>query len=366
MTAKHLQNKHGIDQDCENIPEMRDTITSVDENLVVSDDDDDDGSCSSSDGESSDDPSTTSPNEPSSTMNPDQIRENARAILHSSPDNHGSSSTEKNEKNKKKEPSAATSYPTVTDNVYASYQDTPTASAHHNINNISSTTEFSNYSKDVYNDNNSNTNTTTTTTPPWASHDDIRNSSHNNKNNDEGLTVTDVASLAFTCVAHCLTEGYRAASTYYGGASHDDAHDHHNSQTQYPSVSGLDYRQVDNGYYHNNVNNEAAYGNNVNVGSSNHNNDSSDNNGGGYKTKGYYSDSYQTEGGGDEATTNGYNREVMDRGSSPRDVASQMSGQDTEQRIAQQQQQQVIEQKDEWATVHVPSTYQGGRVGSGN
>jgi len=351
MSAKQLQN-------CENVPEMKDTITSEDGNLVVGDDEDDDGSCLSSDSKISEDSSTTSLDEPSNTMNPDQIRNNARAILQSSPDNRGSSSTKKN----KKKPSAATSYPTVTDNVYASYQDTPTASAHQNINNMSPTSQFSNYSKDVYNDNN-NPNTTTTTTPPWASHDDSRNNSHNSENNDEGLTVTDVASLAFTCVAHCLTEGYRAASMYYGGASYD-AHDHHNSQTQYPSVLGPDYRQVDSGYYHNDGNNEASYGNNG--GSSNYNNDSSDYNGGGYKSKGYYSDSYQTEGGGDETTTKCHIREVMERGSSPRDVASQSLGQDTEQRIAMQQQQQIIDKKDEWATVHVPSTYQGGRVGSGN
>ena len=144
-----------------------------------------------------------------------------------------------------------------------------------------------------------------------------------------GLTASDVAGMAFGCLAECLTETYRAASSYYGGQQ---------SQYQYPSVSGArpsDYQRV-SGY-------------------SNAERNGPDDSGGGYHgdSKGGYG-GYQAKFSDNPAA-----KEVMDRGIPRQQNASQSSGQETDQRTAGQR----AEPQEEWATVQVPSTYQGGKVG---
>lgn len=141
--------------------------------------------------------------------------------------------------------------------------------------------------------------------PPWAS-------GGRTETDDVSLTAGGVAALAFSCVARCLTEGYRAASSYYGYGDDD-------SRAQ--RVGGYG---------------DLSYGN---VSSSNYN-DSGD---GSFQQKGYYSDSYQAKGNNPSG-----HGEVMDRG------LQQGAGRSSGPGI-----------KEEWATVPVPSSYQGGGVGSG-
>lgn len=55
--------------------------------------------------------------------------------------------------------------------------------------------------------------------PPWG---DSRYNANNNAH-DDSLSVSHIASLTFNCMVHCLTEGYRAASTYYNSSAEDSA-----------------------------------------------------------------------------------------------------------------------------------------------
>lgn len=55
--------------------------------------------------------------------------------------------------------------------------------------------------------------------PPWG---DSRYNA-NNDIDDDSLSVYHVASLTFNCMVHCLTEGYRAASTYYNSGYPEDS-----------------------------------------------------------------------------------------------------------------------------------------------
>lgn len=243
-------------------------------------DNDDDVSTSSED--------SSAESSPPESMSGDQIRKNARELLLStSPDR----------------PSRPPAAAAISASGYQSYHDASPAR-------VPSSSQFISSSD------------TTGANPPWSTHGESSNE------NVEGLSMTDVASLAFSCVTHCLTEGYRAASTYYS--------DHPDQGGQYPSVSGPNtsqkYQQV-GGYCNDNIS-------------------SSD----GIKHNGYGDSSYQTN-FSDDPSGQG---EVMDRGLSQ--IATQSSGQETEQAA----QQGNAEQKKDWATVQVPSTYQGGRVGGGN
>ena len=137
---------------------------------------------------------------------------------------------------------------------------------------------------------------------------------------DEGsLSMADVASMAFACVSTCLTETYRAASTYY--YHHDGVSSNHN------------YAHVAVGHY-DDGGSESSYGDIDNAISQRTN----------------YSDGYQTQ---TESTLSKQCKEVMDRGQSDTSnvqTASQPSGE---------------KQIEEWGTsLQVPSTYQGGRMGS--
>ncbi|KAL7440479.1 hypothetical protein ACHAXM_007271 [Skeletonema potamos] len=55
--------------------------------------------------------------------------------------------------------------------------------------------------------------------PPWGD----RRYNTNNDVDDESLSVYHIASLTFNCMVHCLTEGYRAASSYYSSYAEDSA-----------------------------------------------------------------------------------------------------------------------------------------------
>ena len=238
-----------------------------DEEESVSDDDSSESTSSSDDSDSAGTEET-----PAAALSADQIRRNARDLLQSSPGGDPGKTTMGKSPNNAGMPSGC-----------QSYQDAPTVQM--------SNAQLSNPTSSAAN-------------PPWADHAP-----------ESGLSVTEVASMAFACVAHCLTEGYRAASNYYGG--------YH--QEQFAPVSGPNnsraYRQV------------AGYGNEAYSG----------------RPSGY-GDGYQSK---FSDKPPGGSKEVMDRG--------QSSGQGTEQAT-----QQAKEQKEEWATVSVPSTYQGGRVGSGH
>lgn len=238
--------------------------------------------------------STRSP-PPESIMNGDQIRKNARELLLSSPAPDGVASLDYNKHVGRSNLAAATGY--------QSYHDAPTVR-------MSSNSQFT---------------SPQAAASPWSSQ------------SEEGLSITEVASMAFTCVAHCLTEGYRAASTYYGGYE----------QNQYPSVSGSEnsqhYQQVAGYQNEADCNRSASYYGNDDQQTSSINV--------GYKNG--YSDGYQTK----LSECPNQRGEIMERGGLPRsndnESTDQTSGEDTV-------------QKEEWATVHVPSTYQGGRVGGGN
>ena len=122
--------------------------------------------------------------------------------------------------------------------------------------------------------------------PPWSSNNANAQSSYGV---GDALSVSQVASMAFSCIAHCLTEGYRAASNYY-------------SETQ----AGEDYNH-----------NYAKVGGENHVGEIPHG----------------YQDGYQQQ---------------MDRGLN----SNQSSGQGST--------EQKLHVKGEYATVSMPSTYQGG------
>ena len=287
-----------------------------DQNVVRGSDDDENESSSEEESDNSGDDNDSSSSESSSSgfvpphepLNPDQIRQNARSLLKASPDDNrvGRGKTVA---------SSSTSNNTAEDTRgYQSYQDGPPPV-------VSSNSNYSQF-------NNSNE---TAATSSWTNNDFAM--SNNNSNADTSISATDVAFMAMSCVAHCLSESYRAASNYYG--------DYHQQRDQYnyPSVSSAaagsnhSYEQVaTTGYPRNN---------------NNYNNS-------------YYSDSYQTKG------------DVMDRGGLSQQytvtTSQQTSGQDTEQPIQQQQQQhRDVQREEEWATVEVPSSYQGrGKVRGGN
>ncbi len=271
MTAKRSNNE----------PEVE-TANDGDEESISDGPQSSSSSSSSSDESSSDDSSTESP--PTEDINGDQIRKNARELLHASPDKVAGIDVSKKTMNN-----------TITSSSYQSYQDAPTV-------------RMSSVSSSQYNNNNSNM---MSSNPPW--------NGSSGSSTDEGLSVTDVATMAFSCVVHCVTESYRAASNYYSG--------------DYPSVSdsnnnSQNYQQVAGSYHQSTQSSSIGY-----------NNGYSD---GGYQTK--FSEQPSQEG------------EVMDRGDS-----KMQSNNTYEQQASQTSGEQTV-QKEEWSTVHVPSTYQGGRL----
>lgn len=82
---------------------------------------------------------------------------------------------------------------------YKSYHDSPYSNGSH----------FSSSETSTYN---------TSAQPNWG---DSRYNA--NDAGDDSLSVYHVASLTFNCIAHCLTEGYRAASTYYNSSYPEDS-----------------------------------------------------------------------------------------------------------------------------------------------
>ncbi len=134
----------------------------------------------------------------SDAMTSDQIRQNAWELLQANPSDIRTNSPSSKQ--------------------YQSYHDAPTMSSMHRTNQFQSD----------------------------SLHDGCGYA--NNPNGNSGyyetsgdLSFQNVASMALSCMAHCLTEGYRAASTYYTGES-----------TQHTSMAS-------NGNYHQNFNNVGSY-----------------------------------------------------------------------------------------------------------
>mmetsp|Transcript_5022 Transcript_5022/g.7292 ORF Transcript_5022/g.7292 Transcript_5022/m.7292 type:complete len:294 (-) Transcript_5022:89-970(-) len=60
-----------------------------------------------------------------------------------------------------------------------------------------------------------------------------------NDSGDDNLSVYHIASLTFNCMVHCLTEGYRAASTYYNSSHPEDSAPSHMGGYQPTSSSSF-------------------------------------------------------------------------------------------------------------------------------
>ncbi|KAL3782766.1 hypothetical protein HJC23_003087 [Cyclotella cryptica] len=122
----------------------------------------------------------------------------------------------------------------------------------------------------------------------------------------DALSVSQVASMAFNCISHCLTEGYRAASNYYSTYEQEGKFNHNYQQVG---------RREDE-------------------------------------------DSNSTNFGGDRGhdSLSGYQNQHMDR-----DLPPLSAGKASEKDIGQcDAPQSDIPLKGEYATVPLPSTYQGG------
>ena len=170
---------------------------------------------------SNDDSSSSSSSSTDSTESQPQddataIRENAVRLLESSASKHGGS-TRKNSNNN--------TISKINNNIsYQSYQDTPTV-----VTNNTATIP-------------------TSATPQWGGNNsnNIGTTSIEEGSATTGLSMTEVAFMAFNCVGTCLIETYRAASNYYN--------DYEQQQT--PSISDImnsrthNYEQV-SGYHHN-------------------------------------------------------------------------------------------------------------------
>lgn len=145
--------------------------------------------------------------------------------------------------------------------------------------------------------------------PPWNS-----TSAQSSYGVGDNLSVSQVASMAFNCIAQCLTEGYRAASNYYTEST----------QQQGGGVG------IIGGYNHNYSKVESSTVGEIG------------NRGGGYQDVGYQQQQQQ-----------------MDRGLSC--TLNQASGQgSTEVEVNPHTQVGEVKVKGEYATVSMPSTYQGG------
>jgi hypothetical protein len=267
------------------------------------DHDDDDSSESSID-------SSTESSSPLETETDDdgyQIRQHALELLESLPE-RGSSNPQQQSGNNNivngipRTTSSSIRPINASSSGYQSYQDSPNNVYHHTTSGLS----YADFDA-----------TTTATTAPSSVGDYL---------NDErgGLSLAGVATMAFACVATCLTEGYRAASNYYGG--HDEGNN------SYPSVADLN---TQNNYHH--VARYRCESNNQTTASSNNSS---------HYNNGNNRDGYQARVG---------DREVMERGNYTQSVknnepTSRTSG-------------ETRTQQDEWEKVHVPSTYQRGGTG---
>lgn len=249
---------------------------------------------SSSSSESTEDSSMVVP-PPESIIVGKQIRQHARELLQSSTSSERGSVESDNNVGARVE---STSNLTKQSNNFHSYHDAP-PSAH-----VASPSSFTNPAAN-------------TATPPWATSSDRIDS------DDYGMSMTDIATMAFSCVARCLTEGYRAASNYYGTYPQDQY-----SVTMTTGVQNY-YQQV--GSYHNDAYNHDR----TNMNS--------------------YNDSHETL-FSSIPSKNGYeirDREVMERG-----IASSVDSENSRLTAGEQ-----TSRREEWETVQVPSSYQGGRVG---
>jgi len=115
-----------------------------------------------------------------------EVRQNALKLLNTSPD-----------ANETKKGGGERKMNSIT---YQSYQDLPYSSG--SPSTMERPSNFSSTQNSPY---------ASSAQPTWG---DSRYNA-NNDVNDDGLSVYHVASLTFSCMVHCLTEGYRAASTYY-------------------------------------------------------------------------------------------------------------------------------------------------------
>lgn len=134
-----------------------------------------------------------------------------------------------------------------------------------------------------------------TSLPPWTSSSNAQSS----YGVGDVLSISQVASMAFNCIAHCVTEGYRAVANYYSTYEQGGKFDHN-------------YEQV---------------GRREDV-------DSASSSVGGYQN------------------SSGYQNQQMERGPLFVSSENQSSGRDTE--------QSNFQVKGEYAHVPMPSTYQGG------
>jgi hypothetical protein len=143
-----------------------------------------------------------------------------------------------------------------------------------------------------------------------------------------GLTLYDVAGMALSCVATCLTEGYRAASNYYGGDNEEERVWGGGVDARYPSVDDSGYSRHEK---------ERTSGDGMH----------------------HYGDGYRRHCVGNDG-------QVMDRGDGgmlTRLVDNERSGQSSSSGEAVATVVETTTKRDEWEKVRVPSTYQGGRGG---
>lgn len=148
------------------------------------------------------------------------------------------------------------------------------------------------------------------------------------------LSFQNVASMALSCIAHCLTEGYRAASTYYTGES-----------TQHSPMRS-------DGNYHENYHHAGSYySDNYNDGASGNNstNWEADSRNKNVNISGY-SGSYQ-------------NKETAKQTTLPQSTITKEVEENSKQKVrAIKESTQPIstEPQGEYASVAMPATYQGG------
>ena len=113
-----------------------------------------------------------------------EVRQNAIKLLNASPDANNETNQEGGERK-------------MNSITYQSYQDLP-------------------YSNDSTMDRSQASPYASTGQPNWG------DSRYNANDPDENLNMYHIASLTFNCMVHCLTEGYRAASTYYNSSYPQD------------------------------------------------------------------------------------------------------------------------------------------------
>ena len=240
---------------------------------------------------------------PESIIAGKQIRQHARELLQSSSTERSNSSSIEPDKNNIN--NSAKQQANNTNNKYQSYHDAPPPHSSARVSSSSST--FTTYlNSDA-----------TMVSPPWGSSD------HGNSD-DYGMSMTDIATMAFSCVAHCLTEGYRAASNYYGNYP----------QEQYTGATSPVGAQS---YYHQVASYHNESYNHVRTNMNSYNDDHQP-----------LTSSIPSKNGYDISDS-----EVMERG-----ITSSSESEKSRQTPGEQP-----SRKEEWETVQVPSSYQGGRVG---